>query len=210
MKEPKTPNSSSKNTINQDERPRVLSSEAKIILARKHAEKELAKELVSILLSAAIAIVLCRFVFALHKIPSGSMEPTIKTHSIAVCWRFPYLIGDPAPKHGDIVSFFDPDNTDRVLLIKRVIGLPGDTISFDGKGNVYRNGHQLVETYIAEENSSFAPAINYEVPDGYMFVMGDNRYHSNDSRFKTTTFIPIENIYSKELFSFYAPHLSSY
>lgn len=152
-----------------------------------------------------ITLILCRVVFALHKIPSSSMEPTIKTESLAVCWRLPYLVGDPTPQRGDIVSFYDPDST--VILIKRVIGIPGDVIEFDGEGNVYRNGEMLKEDYIAEQKSTFSNTPKYTVPEGTIFVMGDNRQHSADSRFKDTCYIPIQNIYSKELFSFYAPWL---
>ena len=158
------------------------------------------KDYIHLCLVVLITFAVCRYVFALHKIPSSSMEPTIKTHSLAICWRLPYLLGDPAPKYGDIVSFRDTESNN--ILIKRVIGLPGDTVSFSG-GHVYRNGVQLSEPYVRGVTGS--PTESFTVPPGHMFVLGDNRNNSKDSRFKDKPFIPFENIYAKELFSVYAP-----
>ena len=107
------------------------------------------------------------------------------------------------PQHGDIVSFRDPDSSK--ILIKRVIGLPGDVISFDGRGNIFRNGEQLQESYLLQQQRTFAPREQYTVPEGCFFAMGDNRESSADSRFKDTTYMQITSIYAKELFSFYAP-----
>lgn len=180
------------------------SSENKEILLKKD-KKEKTKDVLSTLLAVIITVFVCRFVFTMHKIPSASMEPTIQTKSLAICWRFPYLIGNPTPKYEDVVSFKDPDSS--VFLIKRVIGLPGDTISFDGTGKVFRNGKRLDEPYLKEQMSTFSSRESFTVPEGKMFVMGDNRQNSNDSRWKKTTFIPIENVYAKELFSFYCPIL---
>ena len=75
------------------------------------------------------------------------MEPTIKTNSFAVCWRLPYLIGNPSPRYGDVVSFYSEEK--EKILIKRVIGLPGDTISFSD-GHVLRNGEYITEKYLED------------------------------------------------------------
>lgn len=160
------------------------------------------KDYTGVLILCCVTILMCRFVFSLHKIPSSSMEPTIKTESFAVAWRLPYLFGDPTPNFGDIITFKDPDTG--LMLIKRVIGLPGDQIVI-ADGKVSRNGVELDEPYIARQGSTFAPNSVYDVPEGCVFVLGDNREHSRDSRFKETTYIPIHSLFSKELFSIYAP-----
>ena len=187
----------SRNT--KEENTEQLSEEE--LLAQKKQERR--KDNISMLITVLVTLVLFECIFVLHKIPSSSMEPTIRTRSIAVCWRLPYLLGDPTPEHGDIVSFRDPDSSK--ILIKRVIGLPGDVIEFDGQGNVFRNGEQLEEPYLLEQQVTFAPKAQYTVPEGCFFAMGDNRESSADSRFKNTTYMQITGIYAKELFSFYAP-----
>lgn len=144
-----------------------------------------------IAIMAATAIV-CTCVICFNKIPSGSMEPTVPTHSLTVSWRLPYLLGDPSPKRGDIVVFQSPDEDK--LLIKRVIGLPGDEIRFLN-GEVYVNGEKQTDSY----GPTYAPKETYNVPDGCMFVMGDNRGNSKDSRYMDTTYIPISNIHARML-----------
>ena len=163
------------------------------------------KELLSYLEIIGVTLVLFLFVLNSNKVPSESMEPTIRTESLLIGFRLPYLLGDPVPKHGDIIVFRDPDSPR--FLVKRTIGLPGDTVSFDGQGNVFLNGEKMEEPYLAEQNVTVSPVDTFTVPEGTVFVMGDNRLHSLDSRYKATPFIPIHSIYSKGLFSFPAPFL---
>ncbi|MBO6041272.1 MAG: S26 family signal peptidase, partial [Oscillospiraceae bacterium] len=79
------------------------------LLAKKKQQRK--KDNISMLITVILTLILFECIFVLHKIPSSSMEPTIRTRSIAICWRLPYLLGDPAPQHGDIVSFRDPDSS---------------------------------------------------------------------------------------------------
>ena len=183
----------------KEENPENLTEEE----LREQKKQQRKKDNISMLITVIATLVLFECIFVLHKIPSSSMEPTIRTRSIAVCWRLPYLLGDPEPERGDIVSFRDPDSSR--ILIKRVIGLPGDVIAFDNEGNVFRNGELLQEDYLLAQKSTFAPLAQYEVPEGCFFAMGDNRQSSADSRFKDTTYMQISSIYAKELVSFYAP-----
>ena len=86
-------------------------------------------------------------------------------------------------------------------MVKRVIGLPGDQISFEG-GYVFRNGEKLEEPYLQAEGVTYSDTERFSVPDGCIFVMGDNRLHSRDSRYMENPFIPVKNILAKELVSF--------
>ena len=103
--------------------------------------------------------------------------------------------------YGDVVII---KNTSRGNVIKRVIGLPGDVIEVDGKnGVVYRNGEALDEPYVAAAqytNGSMDGPVTVE--DGHIFVMGDNRQDSCDSRFDSMGQIPEENVYAEALFRF--------
>ena len=164
---------------------------------KEKKKKTFLEELPEYIVIMAVTALVCTCVICFNKIPSSSMEPTLHVRALTVSWRLPFLVGDPTPEHGNIVIFKSPDE-DNKLLIKRVIGLPGDEIRFQD-GDVYRNGEKLDEPYA--NGKSYAPLESYTVPDGCMFVMGDNRSNSKDSRYMTTTFIPLENIQSRFLFA---------
>ena len=181
-------------------------------------EKKIKRKIDAIksLYSTAAVLLLTAFllngVLSLHLVPTPSMYPTIDNPSLVVALRFPYLIGDPMPKYGDIVSFSVPQSEN--LLIKRVIGLPGDEIRFHG-GYVYRNGEVQVEDYVAEQGMTFYNCRNnteddyddsvFVVPEGSVFLLGDNRMHSADCRVLTPSYVPVENLYAKMLFGFRIP-----
>ena len=152
------------------------------------------------LITISTMLILFTCVFSINKVPSTSMEPTIAPKSFIINWRFPFLVGDPIPDHGDIVVFKSAGGDHR-YLVKRVIGLPGDQISFAG-GYVFRNGERLVEPYLQTEGETYSETERYSVPNGYIFVLGDNRLSSKDSRFMDNPFIPVESIAAKELVSF--------
>ncbi len=136
------------------------------------------KEFISIILVAFIlAMILRTFVVEGRIIPTGSMLPTIQLQDRVMVNKFIYWFSEP--EQGDIIVFQPPDIIGQEDdYIKRVIGLPGDTIQVkDGK--VYVNGDPLEEQYIAEPpNYKFGPVT---VPEDSLFVMGDNRNQSFDS-----------------------------
>lgn len=153
--------------------------------------------------AAVIALVVKAFFAQAFYIPSESMEPQLTAGDRVVVSRLAYRLHEP--RRGDIVVFDDPlatDGDDDELLplrlgrealqalgvvkprekelIKRVIGLPGETIS-GRDGTVYVDGRPLREPYLddTEATGTFSAV---EVPDGHLFVMGDNRGNSKDSR----------------------------
>ena len=167
---------------------------------KKQADHENSSGIWTYIITISIFLIVFTCVFSVNKVPSTSMEPTIEPKSFIINWRFPFLVGDPIPNHGDIVVF-RPGGQDRRLLVKRVIGLPGDQISFEG-GYVFRNGEKLEEPYLQAEGVTYSDTERFSVPDGCIFVMGDNRLHSRDSRYMENPFIPVKNVLAKELVSF--------
>ena len=98
-----------------------------------------------LLVTAAVVFLLFRVIFQLAWVPSGSMETAIPTKSLLLSLRLPYLVSDPVLERGDVVTF-QSDELGK-LLVKRVIGLPGEEVSFSN-GYVYVNGQKLEELYL--------------------------------------------------------------
>ena len=148
----------------------------------------------------AVLFVLLRVLLQLAYVPSGSMETTIPTKSLLVGWRLPYVVSDPVPERGDIVTFWDEELNK--VLVKRVVGLPGEPLSFK-HGYPYVTGEKLDESYLPTQGITTLPDSmadkTFTVPEGCMFVMGDNRTGSNDSRLLGEPYIPIEAVQARML-----------
>lgn len=148
-----------------------------------------------ILLGILIFLFVTAFIGRMRQIPSESMEPTLLIGDRLWTDKITYYLREP--KRGDIVIFDPPaaaGPTD-VPYVKRVIGESGDEVRVEG-GHVYVNGKALTEPYIAEApDYTWGPQ---KVPDGYLFVMGDNRRHSNDSHI--WGFLPKENVSARVVF----------
>lgn len=158
------------------------------------------REIISWILVIVIAFGLSQFITKVIilqvKVPSGSMEDTIMVGDRVIASRLSYIFGDP--KRGDIIVFPFPDD-EEVDFIKRIIGLPGETIEGRG-GLVYIDGEPLEEPYVAERlDSDFGP---YVVPEDSYFMMGDNRNNSEDSRYWINKFVQRGKIKGKALFKF--------
>ena len=145
-----------------------------------------------LIVTAVVVVLVFRVLLQLSWVPSGSMETTIPKKTLLISWQLPYVMGDPVPERGNIVTFWS-DELDK-LLVKRVIGLPGDTVSFSG-GYVYINGQRLEEEYLDQQGGTISPnQSSFTVPEGCLFFLGDNRSGSNDARYWEESYIPVGNV----------------
>ena len=151
-----------------------------------------------LVVTAAVMLFLLRVLLQLIYVPTASMETTIPTRSLVVGWRLPYAVADPVPQRGAIVTFWNDEEGEG--LVKRVVGLPGETVSFEG-GDVYIDGAQLGEDYLPEGVETLCDK-TFQVPEGCVFVMGDNREWSKDSRLLQEPYIPAASIQGQMLLAF--------
>ena len=161
----------------------------------KKFKRELLRLFVLYIILMAVFVFIFRTVFMLTLIPTGSMDSTIKAGDIVFATR--YNISADEIKRYDILIFIPPDNPDNSdeTYIKRVIGLPGETIEVkDGK--VYADGVELDDSFVKNPMNRKGDG-TYVVPEGCYFFMGDNRNQSRDSRFWMKKYVPIENIKGK-------------
>ena len=138
----------------------------------------LLRELVETVVLSLVIFLLIRQVVQNYRIESHSMEPTFYEGQFILVNKLAYRFG--APHRGDVIVFHNPNNTNEDY-IKRVIGLPGDTVEIQGQ-SVLINGGRLDEPYEMNElrpDTYFGP---YLVEPDHLFVMGDNRPNSKDSR----------------------------
>ncbi len=172
-----------------------------------------------------VVLVVRSFIIEPFQIPSGSMKPTLEVGDFILVNKFAYGLRLPVvhhrflevddPERGDVMVFRFPEEPS-VNFIKRVVGLPGDRIRYEGK-QLYVNGEPIAKALI-EEGPALSPQQllleeqlgevshfiynnprdpgpqmrEVVVPEGHYFMMGDNRDHSNDSRY--WGFVPEENI----------------
>lgn len=130
------------------------------------------------------------------RVDGNSMEPTLHTGEFVIVNRLAYKFGEP--DHGDVVVFRFPRDPEQEY-IKRVIGLSGDHIRiYDGK--VFVNDQLLDEPYIAAQPHYES---NWQVPEGQIFVLGDNRNNSSDSH--NWGPVPVDHMIGKAIFVYWPP-----
>ncbi|MFH2040836.1 MAG: signal peptidase I [Chloroflexota bacterium] len=152
--------------------------------------KHFALDLLETLVLAVILFLVINAVSARVRVDGFSMRPTLEDGEFILVNRLAYKFG--TPKRGEIIVFRSPVVPDEDL-IKRVIGLPGDVVEVTA-GVVYVNGSPLVEPYIAA-----LPVYSgkWEVVDGYLFVLGDNRNDSSDSH--SWGLVPMQNVVGRSI-----------
>lgn len=161
--------------------------------------KELWEYIKMIIFVVVVVLIVNNFLLINARVPSESMEKTIMTGDRFFGNRLAYLFDDP--ERFDIVVFKYPYDESQ-LFVKRVIGLPGETVEIkDGK--VYINGSEtpLDDSFTPETpTGDYGP---YVVPEGSYFMLGDNRNHSGDSRFWKQPYVEKEKIVGKAIFRYF-------
>jgi signal peptidase I len=152
-----------------------------------------------LMLSVLIAVLVILFLYRPVKVEGTSMMPSLYDQERLFINQFGYRFGLDDIKRGDTVVFLFPDDVSK-SYIKRVIGLPGDTVAVED-GYVLVNGKKLQENYVPPEYRDDRPYPPTVVPPGQYFVLGDHRISSNDSR--AWGFVPKNYIYGKAVFVFW-------
>lgn len=173
-------------------------------LKRSHAGRTLLSILGMVALIIALSWGLRTFVFQAYEIPSGSMEETIMTGDMVFSEKLSYYAH--GPEQGDIITFADPEIASRTL-IKRVIATEGQTVDLRD-GDVYVDGVRLSEPYTGGKPSyplttAYGTSITYPftVPAGEVWVMGDNRTNSQDSRYFGP--IPVDSVTGRAVLKYW-------
>ncbi|BDR53472.1 hypothetical protein KIM372_13790 [Bombiscardovia nodaiensis] len=191
------------------EHPRHASRMLLSIGARYETSEVIVHMLLACLLPILLVLVARIFFFGQYSIPSGSMEDTLAVHDrVFTTQKLTLNLGNL--QRGDVIVFHDPagwlgaessesnDNDD--FLIKRLIGLPGDHVQCEGNGKpILINGQAVNESsYLKPGVSPSAFPFDVHVPAGHLFVLGDNRANSADSRYHQTDgadgMVPVANV----------------
>ncbi len=166
-------------------------------------KQEVMKEILSWLkmLTFSVVFALCinTFVMVNASVPTGSMEKTIMIGDRIMAFRLAYSISEP--ERFDVVVLNLPDDKE-TLYVKRIIGMPGETIEIkDGKVYINNSAEPLDDSFVNEiPYGNFEP---YTIPEGEYFMLGDNRNNSLDSRAWPYVSVNGENFVGKALFKYY-------
>lgn len=169
-------------------------------LAREEAKYSFWKTLwniaVALIVAAAIAALIMTRLFLLIQINGNSMAPTLTDGEII------FILQTKEIEAGDMIGFYYGGR----ILMKRVIGVAGDQIEINGDGDVYVNGELLAEPYVTEKHLGKCELeFPYKVPKGMVFVLGDNRAVSIDSRIRSVGCVEKDQIAGKAVFRAWPP-----
>jgi signal peptidase I len=156
---------------------------------RKGSFKRFMFDVAETLILSVVLFLVINTLSARIRIESISMQPTLYENDFVFVNRLAYKLGTPG--RGDIIVFRYPPDPQREPYIKRVIGLPGETVKVEN-GEVFVNDTPIRESYI---KASPAYQGTWVVPEDYLFVLGDNRNNSSDSH--SWGMVPIANVIGK-------------
>lgn len=139
----------------------------------------------SLIVVAAIAVLISMLFLPVLRVTGTSMTPTLQNDELVICRKWGEF------KRGDVIAFYYNNK----ILLKRVIGLSGDVIDIAEDGTVYVNGEDIDEPYLNEKAFGECDLnLPYQVPDERVFVMGDHRSTSVDSRSTTVGCVANESV----------------
>ena len=147
---------------------------------KKSLQKEFVEWIQAIVIAVVLALVIRNFLFTVVRVDGQSMEPTLQHNDRMIVWRLGY-----EPDNGDIVIFNPPGYDKNVYWIKRVIATEGQHVEIDyTSGSVYVDEEKLDEYYLGEQmvDKGYTTIKDIVVPEGCVFVLGDNRNNSTDGR----------------------------
>ena len=175
------------------ERPSIELLEQEVQRVRyKRRYRSVLKSTIYVLVTvAAVAVLVATLWLPVMQTYGSSMTPTLNNGEII------FSVKTRTPERGDVIAFYYNNK----VLVKRVIGLPGDWVDIREDGTVYINNRMLIEPYLAERSLGNADIeLPCQVPDGKYFVMGDHRATSADSRHTAVGCIGSEQIVGRILF----------
>ncbi|OUP79584.1 signal peptidase I [Anaeromassilibacillus sp. An172] len=150
----------------------------------------------SVLISASILILIITFVFTMVIVDGRSMQHTLESGDKIIVTKMGYQ-----PKDGDVIVVGKSEDGYSKPIVKRVIATEGQTLEIDFENQqVIVDGKVLDEPYISSETIEGTAEIPEVIPEGYVFVMGDNRYISMDSRYKDIGLVNVDDIVGKAVF----------
>ena len=171
-----------------------LEQELKRLKYRHSFAFTLRSTVASLIVVAAIAVMISTMIMPVLRVTGTSMTPTLQNDQVIICNKLAEC------QKGDVVAFYYNNK----VLIKRVIGVAGDVIDISGDGVFSVNGEPLDEPYVSELALGECDIeLPYQVPDNRIFVMGDHRSVSIDSRSTSVGCVAIENVIGKVLLRVY-------
>ena len=164
-------------------------------------KKELKSFVFTLLVTVVLVFVLKNYIIINATVPTGSMENTIMPNDNILGYRLAYL--KEGPERGDVIFFYFPDDESQ-KFVKRVIGLPGETITIiDGKIYVGNSSEPLDEPYLKEEWTRGIGPYVFQVPEDSYLCLGDNRNNSRDARDWNNPYVAKEKIIGKAIFTYF-------
>ena len=207
-----TPDSELNPALGADGQPDTLSAtNAEPARTESKSNNRIVREVVETLLLAALIFFLVRLVVLNFRVDGASMVPNLENGQMLLVNRNAYHHFDingsryypfDPPERGDVIVFDPPTNSEKPY-IKRIIGLPGEEVTF-GDGHVLIDGVPLEEAYIEDRTRcGRSETCDVVVPEGNIYVLGDNRNNSSDSRVFGP--VPVDNVIGKAWVSYWPP-----